>query len=153
MQDDEEERQREGRAARNVLLVALPLFLAIAITLTTRIFLHAGGPSAEDIAAQNAARSLIGPELRRVRAEHDRETSHEAKAAARKLAQEHLFPAGENTVTALTVAPLKRGRYRVRGRVTFREGTKESAPRHFEADLLHGPADDKWRLVDTEFLP
>jgi hypothetical protein len=44
--------------------------------------------------------------------------------------------------------------WRVRGKVEWKVARENEKPvqERFEADLRHGPADDKWHLIDTEWL-
>lgn len=152
MQGDDKKRRSFSQTAGGVSLIALPLLIVTSIAVGMRITHHTA-PSSEDLPTRNAARALIGPELHRVRSEHDRKTFHEAKKAATELAHKHLFPDGSQVAQNLTVTPKKRGRYQVRGEVSYRDDSHKTVSRRFEADLLHGPADNKWRLIDTEFLP
>ncbi len=139
-----------GNAAPAFLPLLIPVLVCAYFFIARRI----ADPD-DGVAARNAAHALVGAEMHRIRAKWDREAAVVASAQSRGFVRRSLLPteAADEKVGDLAVMPLKRGRYRVRGTVAWRGERGTSVTRRFETDLLHGPTDDNWRLVDTEFLP
>ena len=156
-----------SRPARPVALLwaAAPLLLLFGIALlfrglqaqTTRTgsgpatanAVNAAPPAPADLAALNAARR---------RADDD-----EAYQAAQNLVRQFLLTdaARKNarfpphlTGEGVSIEKQTPTLFRVRAHIEWpaQNGEAPPAPRRFEADLRHGPADNKWHLVDTEFL-
>ena len=138
------------RRARAALFAAAPvvlLFLGAAVfhglqAASRKTLPHAAGSAPADLAALNAARQ---------NADED-----EARDAAQKLVRTHLLRGAAAVRFSRQMVVEKRTPtlFRVRAEIAeIQDGSgKARSPRRFEADLRHGPADDKWYLVDTEFL-
>ena len=143
-----------GRGGLRRVAPALAPLLVLAIAGTLLFVSRRAATGGGDDAARNAAHALVGSELHRLRAKWDHEAAGVASAQTPHFVRANLLPGGAagETITELSVAPLRHSRYRVRGRVAWRGAEGAVVARRFETDLLHGPADDKWRLVDTEFL-
>lgn len=106
----------------------------------------------EDREANEAAHTLLAPELSRLRQQADHENSRAASQSAHEFVQTDLLSSvAPEDIEQITVTRLRPHRYRVRGIVHW--STNGPQTRRFETDLQLGPTDAKWRLVDTEFLP
>lgn len=133
-----------------------PLFLLLAPLV---LVLYIGGARFaqhyrnEDSEANRAARALVGQELSHLRQHVDAENLAAASRSAQTYVRADLLPAVNlnDGIEQISVTRLQPHRYQVRGTVHWYANGLQK--RRFETDLQLGPADDKWRLVDTEFLP
>jgi hypothetical protein len=147
---------------RRPLIAASAPVLLIALAVVGARLAGAGRGAAgtdaaeEDAAAARAARPLVGAELDRMRRDLDAKNAGAATRSAEGFVRADLLPpaaAQEAALGDIAVSRLRPHRYRVRGHAAWTDAAGTPQRRRFEADLLHGPADDRWRLVDTEFLP
>ncbi len=115
---------------------------------------HVPPPSSVEISALNEAR-LQADQSEAYQAAQNEVRAFLLHPDARLSAR---FPA-HLTSRNVTIEKRSPTRFRVRSIVEWQQEsgdgpqkTQTVQSRRFEADLLHGPADDKWRLIDTEFL-
>jgi hypothetical protein len=117
----------------------------------------------EDSAAADAARALVGQRLDHLRQRWEQSNDQEAYATAQRFVRASLLPPGAaasfpgdpsdgSGIQSIQVTRLQPHRYRIRATVQWRNTKGRLQHRRFETDLQHGPADDRWYLVDTEFL-
>ncbi len=98
------------------------------------------------------------PEVTKHRLALEGENRRHAYAFAQNVVRAELLPGDvlalfpDITQPELEIIRLQPHRYRVRSLVWWRDVSGSVQQRRFETDLQHGPADSRWRLVDTEFL-
>jgi hypothetical protein len=147
---------------RSSLLLLLPA-AALAFAGMGRLVRVPYGSPGEDGAAADAARALVGQRLDQLRRRWEQSNDQEAYATAQRFVRASLLPPGAvasfpaslsagGSIQSIQVTRLRPHRYRIRATVQWRDTQGRLQHRRFETDLQHGPADDRWYLVDTEFL-
>jgi len=157
------------RRRRPILLLLLPA-LSLALAGVGRFIGSSFRTTDEDAAATDAARTLLGQSLDQHQRRLEYANHKEAYASAQQFVRASLLPPGAaatfpvgpppgpvdasrgDGIQSIQVTRLHPHRYRIRATVQWRDAQGRLQHRRFETDLQHGPADDRWYLVDTEFL-
>ena len=145
------------RAARGLLIV--PLVLVVGGVWWGRARQQSAPPLPADT-------PITPAQARLSRARLEQSLRREAYAAAQRFVAARLPVAAggggaqfapwsetnQQTGSLIEIGRLSPDRYRVRATASWPRQSGEAATCRFEADLRHGPADDRWRLVDSEIL-